>query len=52
MVVPDESNIMAQANYVKDKDGVTYYELPDVASQQCQICMGRQQTLHGVGQLR
>lgn len=31
MIVPDESNIMAQANYVKDADGVTYCELPDVA---------------------
>ena len=31
MVVPTESNIMAQANYVKDADGVTYCELPDVA---------------------
>ena len=31
MIVPTESNIMAQANYVKDADGVTYYELPDVA---------------------
>ena len=31
MIVPNESNIMAQANYVKDKDGVTYCELPDVA---------------------
>lgn len=31
MIVPTESNIMAQANYVKDKDGVTYCELPDVA---------------------
>ena len=25
------SHIMAQANYVKDADGVTYCELPDVA---------------------
>ena len=31
MIVPTESNIMAQANYVKDADGVTYCELPDVA---------------------
>lgn len=31
MIVPTESNIMAQANYVKDNYGVTYYELPDVA---------------------
>ena len=31
MIVPSESNIMAQANYVKDADGVTYCELPDVA---------------------
>ena len=31
MIVPTESNIMAQANYVKDNDGVTYCELPDVA---------------------
>ena len=31
MIVPSESNIMAQANYVKDNDGVTYCELPDVA---------------------
>ena len=31
MVVPTESNIVAQANYVKDADGVTYCELPDVA---------------------
>jgi len=31
MIVPNETNIMAQANYVKDKDGVTYCELPDVA---------------------
>ena len=31
MIVPDESNIMAQANYVKDSEGVTYCELPDVA---------------------
>ena len=31
MIVPSESNIMAQANYVKDSDGVTYCELPDVA---------------------
>ena len=31
MIIPSESNIMAQANYVKDNDGVTYCELPDVA---------------------
>lgn len=31
MIVPTESNIMAQTNYVKDADGVTYCELPDVA---------------------
>ena len=31
MLVPTESNIMAQANYVKDSDGITYCELPDVA---------------------
>ena len=31
MIIPSESNIMAQANYVKDADGVTYCELPDVA---------------------
>lgn len=31
MIVPTESNIMAQANHVKDADGVTYCELPDVA---------------------
>ena len=31
MIVPTEANIMAQANYVKDSDGVTYCELPDVA---------------------
>ncbi|MBQ6344788.1 MAG: hypothetical protein IJI96_01595, partial [Methanobrevibacter sp.] len=31
MIVPTEANIMAQANYVKDNDGVTYCELPDVA---------------------
>ena len=31
MIVPSESNIMAQANYVKDSDCVTYCELPDVA---------------------
>ena len=31
MIVPNEANIMAQANYVKDNDGVTYCELPDVA---------------------
>ena len=31
MIVPTEANIMAQANYVKDADGVTYCELPDVA---------------------
>ena len=31
MLVPSESNIMAQANYVKDAEGVTYCELPDVA---------------------
>ncbi len=31
MIVPNESNIMAQANYVKDADGVTYCELPAVA---------------------
>ena len=31
MIIPSESNIMAQANYVKDTDGVTYCELPDVA---------------------
>lgn len=31
MIVPTESNIMAQANYVKDAEGVTYCELPDVA---------------------
>lgn len=31
MIVPTESNIMAQANYVKDSDGVTYCELLDVA---------------------
>ena len=31
MIVPSESNIMAQANYVKDSEGVTYCELPDVA---------------------
>ena len=31
MIVPSESNFMAQANYVKDADGVTYCELPDVA---------------------
>lgn len=31
MIVPSESNILAQANYVKDNDGVTYCELPDVA---------------------
>lgn len=31
MIVPSESNIMAQANYVKDADGVTYCELSDVA---------------------
>jgi len=31
MIVPTKSNIMAQANYVKDNDGVTYCELPDVA---------------------
>lgn len=31
MIVPTESNIMAQANYIKDKGGVTYCELPDVA---------------------
>ena len=31
MIVPTESNIMAQANYVKDNYGVTYCELPDVA---------------------
>ena len=31
MIIPTEANIMAQANYVKDNDGVTYCELPDVA---------------------
>lgn len=31
MIVPTESNIMAQTNYVKDADGVTYCELQDVA---------------------
>ena len=31
MIVPTGSNIMAQANYVKDNDGVTYCGLPDVA---------------------
>ena len=31
MIVPTESNIMAQANYIKEADGVTYCELPDVA---------------------
>lgn len=31
MIVPSESNIMAQANYIKDSDGITYCELPDVA---------------------
>ena len=31
MIVPTEANIMAQANYVKDADGATYCELPDVA---------------------
>lgn len=31
MIVPTESNIMAQVNYVNDNDGVTYCELPDVA---------------------
>ena len=31
MIIPSESNIMAQANYVKDNGGVTYCELPDVA---------------------
>ena len=31
MIVPTESNIMAQVNYVKDADRVTYCELPDVA---------------------
>lgn len=31
MLVPSETNIMAQANFIKDSDGVTYCELPDIA---------------------
>lgn len=52
MIVPSESNIMAQANYVKDSDCVTYCELPDVAIVNNVSLLGGQQALHGVGGLQ